>query len=67
MRSPDAYPRFRKGLRIFVAVMCGMAAAFWLGMYVSPTQSDVAVIFIGLAILSVILLAALEFWYQGTE
>lgn len=65
--DPQAYPRFRKGLRLIVAVLCGLAAAFWLGMVTQGTKNDFAVIFTGLAILSVILLAALEFWYQATE
>lgn len=50
-----------------MAVLCGLAAAFWLGMYLSPSENDFAVIFTGLAIASVILLAVLEFWYQATE
>ncbi len=67
MYSPDAFPRLRKGLRVLVAILCGLAAAFWVGMYLNPTENDFAVIFTGLAIVSVILLAALEFWYQAAE
>lgn len=66
MRLSQDYPRIRKGLRVFVAIFCGLAAAFWVGMYVSAAGNDAAVFFTGLAILSVILLAGLEFWYQAT-
>lgn len=59
--------RLRKPLRVFVAMCCGLAAAFWLGMFLSPNGNDFAVWFTGLAILSVILLGILEFWYQANE
>ena len=67
MRIPEPTPGIRKPIRIIVAILCGLAAAFWVGMYLSPSSSDFAVIFTGIAILSVILLAALEFWYQATD
>lgn len=57
--------RVQKGLRLLVAILCGLAGAFWVGLFVSPTATDTAVIFTGLAIVSIVLLAGLEFYYQS--
>ena len=57
--------RLRKGLRLCVAILCGLAGAFWVGLYFSPSANDTAVIFTGLAIVSIVLLAGIEFYHQA--